>query len=72
MHTRDYVVFAEAIKEEREMIDPLTPESTPTDIAHTVGQLAGIEKIARRAAQIFRADNERFNVDQFLTAAGIQ
>lgn len=70
MHTKNYIAFAEAIKDERAKAEAWMDESLEFEFGH--GQLAGIEKIARRAADIFRADNERFNVDQFLTAAGIQ
>lgn len=65
MTQRDYVKFANAIKEE---LDREVKASAP----YTKGYRAGIETIARRIAEICRADNERFDSDQFLKAAGIE
>ena len=73
MHTRDYVAFATIIKEEMNSVHH-TPYSkaTPEVSAHNAGRLLEIERMARRMAEVFRKDNENFNVDQFLAYAGIK
>jgi hypothetical protein len=70
IHTKNYVAFAEAIKEEIRKVQ----EANEADMEYEInaGQLLGIETMARRTAEIFRKDNERFNVDQFLAASGIK
>lgn len=74
MHTKIYVAFAEAIKKEMGQI-PIYQGAAinqTQDDYFDQGQRAGIEKMARRIAEICRKDNERFNVDQFLVAAGVK
>lgn len=66
MHTKNYVAFSEAIKEEIKNANSLAPSS------YSAGQIIGIQKMALRTAEIFRKDNERFNVDQFLAASGVK
>lgn len=76
MTNKDYITFANTIKEEIDKVNFAQMEHNRSndalsDIFYS-GQRSGIEKMARRIAEICRKDNERFNIEQFLHAAGVQ
>jgi hypothetical protein len=69
MTRKDYIKFADALKERRRTLNPYSGDQTYyEDVSYNVA----LDDIADDMCRIFAADNGNFDRSRFLTAAGVQ